>query len=766
MMGARQANPVAVPRSGIALLLPMFAIALFMSATLLFCVQPMIGKMLLPLLGGAPAVWVTCMVFFQAALLVGYGYSHLLTHHVKVRGQVLVHSLVLLLPLLFLPLAFSGDETATWDPAATPVWRLMALLAVRVGLPFVVVSTSAPLLQRWFSTIGHPSGKDPYFLYAASNAGSMLALAAYPAVMEPTMRLAEQSSFWRWAYIGFIVLVMACGAVVLKRAPEVAAAEAKAGPAAHEGAAEGDEAEPDRAIGLGDRLRWIGLSFVPSSMLLGVTTYVTTDIAATPLFWVLPLALYLLTFILVFAKRPPISHERSVAVLPFLTTITVLIYIGEFARPAWLFITPHLLLLFFASMVGHGALAKDRPPAKHLTEFFFWISVGGVLGGIFNGIVAPLVFDRVIEYPLAIALACLCRAESLRAPPEERRRDLLVPLALGAITAGLVLALRAWGMPSIKNDISFAIFALAVFVNHTTKKHPLRFALGVGAVLAASYFNYGAIGRTVYVARNFFGVVKVTHDETDKFVQIVHGSTLHGLQFLDPAKRNVATAYYHATGPLGQVIEMYRAHPAASSNAVIGLGAGAISTYARPGETWTYYEIDPIVEIVARDPRYFTFVHDSFPDPSALRIELGDARLKIRNAPDHGYGLLILDAFSSDSVPVHLVTREAMALYLAKLAPGGILAFHVTNRHLDLRPVFASVAHDAGLVLYGRSDLQVSDDLTVSNGKTGSRWLVAARDAETLRAIASDPQWERLEADPARRPWTDDFSNILSVYRW
>jgi hypothetical protein len=740
-----------------------FGATLFVSAALLFLVEPMVGKMLMPLLGGAPAVWITCMMFFQAALLAGYAFAHATLARLGVRRQASVQLVLVALALLTLPVGIRDSSVRFLEETRAPVFALFVVLASTVGPPFFVLSTMAPVLQRWFSELGQGGSKDPYFLYGASNLGSMLALAAYPALIEPWLGLAAQASAWRWGYVGLAALVVWCSVALARRGSD----ESTPHPAA--------EAESVQAIGVGRRVRWVGLSFVPSSLLLGLTTYITTDIAAIPLFWVIPLAVYLLSFVLVFSRRPPIPHELSVRALPLVASATALMIIVDATNPMFIIVSLHLATLFLASMVCHGELARDRPPTAHLTEFYLLISLGGVLGGVFNGIVAPALFRHVVEYPLAIVLACLCRrAVPSRAALNEsraRRLDLAFPAVLGALTAGLGLAGEAMKLDPEGHAFA-ALFAIPVFLNYGSLVRPPRFALGLAACLLGSSVFTGVLGRTIGIERNFFGVVRVTVDRSHRFNQIAVGNTLHGSQDHDPARRRTPLTYYTRSGPLGQVFDGLQSKRGSASSpgerttevAVIGLGAGSMAPYREPDEHWTYYEINPAVVSIAEDPRYFTFLADAFPDPSGLEIVLGDARLRLREAADASYDLVILDAFSSDAIPAHLLTREAIALYRAKMRPGGMLAAHISNRYLDLAPVFGALASDAGLFMRGRADMKVSE-AEQRDGKMPSLWVVLGENDAAFGSLASDPRWVVVKRRTPR-VWTDDYSNLMSVYSW
>jgi hypothetical protein len=710
-----------------------FAAALFVSALLMFSVQPMIAKAVTPLLGGAPAVWITCMLFFQALLLLGYAYAHASLRFLGARKQAALHLVLLLLPLLVLPVVVDAEVVRAFPRQSDPSWRLLLLLLAALGAPFFVLATSAPLLQGWFARVDQ---RDPYVLYAASNLGSVVALAAYPALVEPFVGLATQTRWWHGAYVVFVALSALCALSLMRARDVVPHGEATT-----------------MALGWRTRAAWFVWSFVPSAYLMSVTTYITTDVAPIPLFWVLPLLLYLVTFIVVFGKKDQNFSvaNRWLALGLSVAAVTLML---EAVTATWV----HLTTFFLAAMVCHGRLAQSRPEAGRLTEFYLWLSIGGVSGGLFNALVAPAVFSRIAEYPLALVLAALCRKRET----DERARPLAewgVPLGLGALTAGILLLARGSGPESLALRSAIAIPALA---NYATRKRPLSFALGLTCMLLASTLHTGVYGSTLFAERNFFGVVRVSRDPSGRFHQIVHGSVIHGRQYRDPARMREPLSYYHRKGPLGDVFTVLGSRLDGKNVAAVGLGAGAIASYRQPSQAWTFYEINPSVVRVAQNPAFFTFLRDAFPGGRGLRVELGDARLRLADAAPSSFGLIVLDAFSSDAVPTHLLTREAMRLYLEKLTPDGHLVFHVSNRYLDLVPVVARIARDSGLRARVRSDL-APDAALLSDGLTPSEWMVAARDPGALEAFASD--WRSAPED-ARPAWTDDYSNVLSAYRF
>ena len=747
------------------MLLIVFTVSMFVSATLLFLVEPMMAKMALPLLGGTPAVWNTCLVFFQAVLLAGYLYAHASTKWLGRRTQTVVHIGLALVPFAVLPLRIPPG----WEPPAqsTPVFWILGMLSVAVGLPFLLLSSSAPVLQRWFAESGHLASSDPYFLYAASNAGSLVGLLGYPLLLEPTLPLSLQSHLWGYGYAVFVAMLPVCGVMVWRRRPDIAASD--------EVPREAVELA-EKGTNWSERLRWIALAFVPSSLMLGVTTGLTTDVPAIPLFWVLPLALYLLSFVLVFARKPPLSHSWLNRRLPALILLSLFPAVSKSELPLVALLLIYLFTLFAVAMVCHGELARNRPKVSRLTEFYLWISFGGVLGGIFNSLIAPVVFSTVAELPIALIFAALLRprieakpvasaAESLK----WRRNDLLLPLTLGLCMVATIEGMAHFGLkPSRSLNILF--FGYSMLWCMSFGKRTLRFAAGLTALVSASLLYTGPFGQVLHTERSFFGVLRVSNDPAGKFRNLFHGVISHGMQSLDPAKSREPLAYYTKSGPAGSILRSLQAKTLYGNGgevrkarwAVVGLGAGAMACYRQEGETLTYYEIDPAVEHIASDPRYFTFLEQCAP---AAQIVLGDARLKLRDAKDGSYDLIALDAFSGDSIPLHLLTREALALYMRKLAPGGILAFHISSLYLRLAPTLGALAQNAGLVCLVGDDTGVSQ-AQIDAGKFPSTWLVMARSRADLGELAKEARWAPVDVRPGARIWTDDYSNVLTIIKW
>lgn len=765
---------MARPSTGPGCCLPLlFSLTLFCSAFLLFQVQPMVGKMLLPKLGGTPAVWNACMVFFQAALLAGYAYAHATSKWLGTRGSSLVHLVVLVLPLAVLPVVIGDDAFLSAVGSDNPIGVILAQLTVRVGLPFFVVSATAPLLQRWFADTGHPSAHDPYFLYATSNLASMLALFTYPVVVEPLLPLDEQSSYWMWGYVLFTGLVGVCVATLWAKG-EPNAEDSQPIPQV--------VAEP---VNWQRRLKWVFLAFVPSSLLLGCTTYISTDLAPIPLLWIVPLGLYLLTFIIVFAKWPLIPHRLACRLLPMsvLMLVLLLLMVAEIFRgmPIWGLLLIHLLTFFLAALVSHGELARDRPGTEHLTEFFLLMAVGGVLGGMFNALLAPIIFHRtgLTEYPVALVLACFARpivmgqGNSADSSVRFNVWDVLLPVAVGALAVGMLLLTRMIDLDpgQLRNGLASGLPCLIVY---TFADRVPRFGLGIAALLVASSINVDENRLTL--ERNFFGVVSVlethTHDGA-RFRQLIHGNTLHGqmrLDYVEADGRHEPLTYYHRTGPIGVTCEeWFKGKSGKLSVGVVGLGTGSLAYYARPGDVWVFYEIDPAIERIAADPRYFAFLSEC--RVGVPQVILGDAYLRLQEAPEASFDLLVLDAFSSDAIPVHLMTREAVSRYRSRLKPGGLIAFHISNRYLNLRPILAKLADDGGLVARCWRDTVEND--TNQLGKTASEWVIMAEREEYFGQVVwpqgvgktPDPRWERIRPKPNTPLWTNNFSNLLSALR-
>jgi hypothetical protein len=738
----------------------LFSLTSFVGALLLFAVQPMIGKMALPIFGGTPAVWNTSLVFFQGTLLCGYLLSYGLDRAGwNGRGRVCalyVSGFVALLALGYLtqPIVLAANVDRTQAPDAVPALVLLSVLLRSAALPLVLVAATAPLVQRSLALTGHRHAADPYFLYAASNAGSLLALLAYPFAIEPHLGLTAQSRLWKEMFLVLAALLVAC--IVIARWL-IGSRHAGNSPNALVLAQATGRVTP--AIWL----CWLALVFIPSSWLLGVTAYLTTDMASVPLAWIVPLALYLLSFILAFARSAAAFVHLAATTLPFLIVPLALVMSAGFVHLYW--IPLHLIAFFAGSVACHGALAQLRPETERLSNFYVMIALGGLLGGIWTAIIAPNLFDRIVEYPLAIVLSCLA-APMAKKPDNTLRlrewlRDFLFAGAVLLVAVAVVTNQAGLGDSALGALGLVVASGLAILACVTAKRKPIRFALVVAAVLTAGALAPGVSGRLLHIERNFFGVVRVTHDADLHVNRLFHGSTLHGQQSLDPELRRQPSTYFTRSGPIGRVfgaIEKRLDQPGARV-AIVGLGAGTLASYARPGQCWTFYEIDSAMERIASDPRFFTYLRDSAAD--TIDIILGDARQRLGSAPDHVYQVIVLDAFSSDAVPVHLLSREAIRLYRAKLSEGGLLAFNLSNRYLDLDPLMGRQAADAGLVCRIAYDLDVSE-AEKKTGKQPSIWAVMAENESDLGAISHDSRWQAPALWARSSIWTDDYSDMAS----
>ncbi len=744
----------------------LFTLAAFLAAALLFLVQPLMGKALLPHAGGSPSVWTTCMLFFQAALLAGYGLSHVVTQKLRPVAQVAAFGTLLVAAVLVSLRSAPLREAATAQPEA----RVLLSLAMSVGVPFVALSMVSPLLQRWFSTTGHRRARDPYFLSIASNAGSVFGLLAYPLAMERYLASSSQWQVWVGALVLAGVLLTCAGVAAIRRRSEH-------GDSPGTVQAEPPPSEPDAALTPGRRLHWLLLAMVPSSLMLGVTLHISTDIAAVPLLWALPLLLYLFSFMIAFAG-PRFGTARlwgrvlPLVVLPLAATILL-----RARSPAIVLIVMHLLVLLVAATMCHRRMAELRPHPARLTEFYLFMSLGGVLGGLFSALIAPRVFSTVLEYPLMLAAACALRPQMSEDWKGVAKRAVLEVVMIASCVA------IAWTAPRVADRW------LPDGIAHHTMYHGLiavgapmlclsllllaggsaRFAAALAAVLSIATYA-SPFGEVLARERTFFGVHLVTRQGAVH--RLLHGTTLHGIQIRsdDPdlaPLRNVPGTYYHHSGPIGEIISELRMQGRFKRAGFVGLGAGTMAAYAQPGTHTTFFEIDPAVARFAQDAPLFSFVSDARARGAVVDIVLGDGRLSLANEPDGEFDLIAIDAFSSDAIPVHLITREAVAMFMSKCNGRGVLAFHVSNRSFDLPPVLFAIANDLGLKVAYRNDNIVSRT-ELTEGKATSDWVVLAREWEDLGPIAHSTLWQR-PAPHANTPqdpllWTDDRSDVLRVF--
>ena len=961
--------------------LPLYAITLFVSAFILFLVQPIVGKIILPKLGGTPQVWNTCMVFFQMVLLAGYAYTHNAVTRLTLRQQLIAHVLLLALPLIILlPFPFAlgghfvvdpstGDEIlnprSLWgfrpELGSNPMISTLAILFTYAALPFLFVSTTAPLLQKWFVHTGHPASKDPYFLYGASNLGSMLSLIIYPILIEPYLKLAEQGWMYTFGYLFLTAFVLACAAMVWnskeviarphgehkpEHAPSAptapttaetgitavapgappapvpaptAATSVKPGAPPHRPKGGGKTHAPEQSIALPSedvsfarRARWIVLAAIPSSLMLGITTHITTDLSPIPIFWLIPLILYLGSFILVFMTWPIRWTEQAHPYVLFIQPVGIFVMImadvlnlagdTRFLVGA---IAAHVFGFFATTMLCHGELAKDRPSTKHLTEFYLCMSIGGMLGGMFNALIAPIVFKLgAWEFPLAIFASAIARpkmfdtgfldnffAAFFESQPDQPAK----PVQKGAKHIHAPTSVTANESLVSTLDIAWpvVIVVIAVVLSFVVPRHtavgriviygvplalaciclarPIRIGLGVGIILLAQVLLAGDADK-VYTDRSYFGLITVRQEDRAAipYRQLTHGHINHGLNFLPPKEGDrgkpekdfsrLATTYYHREGPVGRVMEGYNwfkgppntywadarmpanlvtalCADATSPNSVpmaafaaawseppiatIGLGTGTMASYGRPYQHVHFYEIDNLIlrlnlgmptrkilnykqysdhQKNAVRQTWFNYLDNAIARGSSVQVLMGDARLRmalpyrnhylseINGEPDDGggpegfYHMMVVDAFSSDAIPAHLLTKEAFQMYFNRLSKHGILCVHTSNRFVDLPKVVGAVSADLGLHALRGHDVTVKGDQ--EKGHYNSEWVMVARTADDLKVLTRDTDflaeyrrrtqgqrrdgedyWESVDSEP-RYVWTDDYYNLLSVVRF
>jgi len=700
----------------------LFIVTIFLGSALLFLVQPMAAKMILPRFGGSPAVWTTSMLLFQALLVAGYWFAHRIgrSGFIKITAIALASSLAL-------AFGVSRYRIADYVTGITVIDVLVAL-SLLVGLPFLALSMCSPTIQGLFASTSDERASKPYFLYAAGNAGSFLALVAYPFIVEPNLTLKQQFGLFKGGLLVLVVVLLFCSRFVPnlpKNTPRIG----------------------NSVVTNSQRFMWLVLAAVPSSLMLGLTAFATTNVAPVPLFWVAPLAVYLLTFVIAFSEKNPASSSGWARVLPLAVTPLAMIMILESSEPIGAVLAIHGIAFTVASLMCHTRLAETKPPAEKLTEFYLWLAIGGAVGGLFNAIVAPTLFATIAEYPIAVVAACMLRPAS---GDQSVRNDVLIGLTMLGATALIALGARMFELPATPLRTALVIGA-PVIVCFLFSSRVYRFGFAVGAVFLATHLTQvGTDDRILHADRSFFGVHRVLASEDSRFHSLTHGTTVHGIQ--DSQNPTTPLAYYTSGGPIGEVFARYEF----SDVGLVGLGVGSCAAHGRPGQKMTFFEIDPVVINIAQDPKLFTFLRDSMAD---VGIVQGDARLTLEKRDDGEFDLLVLDAFSSDAIPMHLLTREAFRLYFRKTTPTGIIALHISNRVLDLEPIVAKIAEDLGV---NASALESApNQRQYDEGMRPSIWMVIVRDpAHASKLIGWRPA-EPLADTPI---WTDDYSNILSAY--
>ncbi len=731
-----------------AIALPLFVLTIFVSAALLFSVQPMFAKMVLPRLGGSPGVWSVAMVVFQSLLLAGYAYAHALNRWLPGIPGIVLHIFVTLAAAATLPFSIASAGAPPSD--GEMLYTIMIFLTA-IGPAFFALSANGPLLQAWFIHSRHKSAHDPYFLYAASNIGSFLALFAYPFALEPLLTLGQQRQFWTYGYYALAVLLAVCGALIGRNWK-------------HTDLTQSDATADDEPITLWRILGWIGLSAVPSGLLVAVSQQISTDVASAPLLWVIPLALYLATFVIVFQPRPVIPHKWMVYIQPVFVAAVILTSALEVVDNIALILGVHLAAFFVTAMICHGELVQRKPAARYLTSFYLAMSFGGMLGGMFCGLLAPHIFNWVAEYPLLLVLSLLCRpgvsiSQALRKP--------LFAAAALAAAAGLATCAYMFGKIPVATWQTTQIWIvgglLAIALVLCAER--FRLALLIAACFAIIQY-FPADGRGRETVRSFFGVHKISESADGRYRILSHGTTIHGAQEIRDAKGERLTGrpepitYYFEGGPIAAAVRSAREITGGPLKiGVVGLGSGAMMCHAREGDDWRYFEIDADVVRIARNTRWFSYLSEC---GAKAPIILGDARLTMEKEPDGQFDALLIDAFASDAIPVHLMTREAVALFQKKLKPTGLLIMHISNRHMELASEVAGIAAANGMVT-ASEDIDEKDMAGANSDEYRFDFTVAilANSPEGLAPILKQKGWDTLEPTPGQRLWTDDYSNLL-----
>lgn len=727
---------------------PLFATTLFLSAFLLFSVQPMVGKALLPLLGGGPSVWNTAMVFFQLLLLVGYFYAYLLSKLPSVRMQALIHlGLLVAAGAIALPLSLTAGSEP--PPDGPLIWQLKIMLGM-VAAPFFVLSASAPLLQRWFSLSSHEEAARPYSLYAASNAGSLIALLAYPFIIERTTGLGQQAEGWTYGYAALAILgllVVLAGGLFKK--PDVPVTD--------------DEPEPVVMT----RMIWVFLAFIPSSLMLGYTTYVTTDVTSAPLLWIIPLSLYLLSFIVAFSDKPFMQLETTRSFHAVFLLFFLWFAMVSVAGSRLPILIIHGLLFFFTALLCHQELSRLKPSPRHLTGFFLYVSIGGALGGLFNSFLAPLIFPLPYEYVIVIVLSGFARMmatdqtfrqawrsakQSLTPSSEKTFKDFF--LFPGLIIIGSASAI----IPTTSFNVLLATFV--VLFAFPLNERRWAFALTILLIVACKpLIPWQVAARKTFIERNYYGIHMV--EDVKPIRKLTHGTTVHGAQAMNPEYATTPITYYYTGSGGADAFALLDKRQGPQKIAAMGLGVGSIGCYRKADRSFDFYEIDPSVAALAQNTEYFTYLSKC---QSPYRIILGDARLKIAEAPDQAYDMIFIDVFSSDNIPIHILTREAVSLYLRKLKPDGMIVFHTSNRYFALEPEIEWIGNELGLSFLMKS---------AQGGVIGlsgiqyypTKYAVLTKNNSTLESLTHQ-KWSTLPLDVNKEPWSDNYANVLRALRF
>jgi len=762
-------------------LLIFYSTAIFLSAFLIFLIQPVIGKMLLPYVGGSPAAWNSCMFFFQALMLAGYGFTHFSLKRAGIRSQAFILLAVAATTLFFLP----PDLIVDTQIPENPIFWVLKKLFQTIALPFFLLAGLSPLLQVWFSKTTHDNSADPFFLYAASNAGSFFALLLYPIVIEPMLDLSHQAKLWMYLYYFLLVLLVFCRLFI--KSSKI------------ENDISCNETAEFKSIAKNTVSLWILAAFIPSSLLLSVTYFITSDIAPVPLLWIIPLLLYLATMSIAFSKYNPAEYRIDKLAL-FAVLVFPLSYFVKAGHFVLLSIPLNIFVLFSISLYCHSYLAKTRPSVKHLTSFYTFISLGGMLGGLFNSIISPLLFNSFIEYPLVIAASAFFIQKTAFSTENIQNNKFCRTSLAVAIMSAIVTAFALHGVAKISITDLYRKFALAsaynidmepfatilsllrqsegiittlilvaiaVFPIALMRKWP---AFSLTAFIGIAFLTMSAIeisesAPVIFKSRNYFGqkVVKLLNNGKKK--TLTHGSTLHGMQSFSGNMRYKPLSYYHPLGPAGDIFELPQARKADARVAIIGLGIGSLAAYSTPGQEFTFIDIDPeIITIAAETDVLFSYISDN---ASQCRLICGDGRLKLAEEPDGKFDLIVIDAFSSDSIPVHLVTDDAVRLYMKKLNETGILAFNIANRYISLSSVLNAIAKNQQLAILTVIDKGFSRKLQENRFRDTTEYVVMSRAIGSIKSLLEikNKVWHEPEEKHLTSLWTDSYSSILPLLK-
>ena len=733
------------------------SIGVFLSAGLVFLIQPLFARLLLPEFGGSPSVWNTCTVFFQATLLLGYCYTWLSTKWLPTVVQIVVHCCLLLLTLTQLPIGLRLLEV----DVASPALQLLIMLTLSIGGPYFAVSTTTPLLQHWFSKSLHKLARDPYFFYSISNCGSIFGLLAYPFVVERLFELETQGLAWSIGYGILVSLTILCG-LLTAGTLSPRAAKFFIDDADNAAAVEESSSVPklvDRPMTGFRRLRWVVLALVPSAMMLAVTTRITTDVAAVPLFWVLPLVAYLATYINAFARKPLLKFERLLPILfPALMVAAWMSLVGPGSQLRAGF---EIIIFLICGIVLHGELAADRPSTRYLTEYYFWMSLGGCLGGTLVGIIAPSVFPSYVEFPLILVLAALTQQECPVVSTGSLYRGVrVVGTVILCGTAMVACFAHVWAssLATTSQFVGFAALGVFFLMNNS---RGIALALALVLIPPALLPDTNSLARK----RTFFGVHEVTYEEdTDIGLRVhllAHGTTIHGEQVIAPAElQKIPRTYYVPTGPIGEALTLAGAEKDTRHVALIGLGSGALMTYSKQGDQFDFFEIDPAVRDIAQDPNLFTYLSCG---EGKQRVIIGDGRIKLAETEEGTYDVIVLDAFGSDSIPIHLLTADALDIFMSRLKNDGTLIIHISNRHMDLEPVPGRYASERNLPALA-SIKAATTELELAQGQRPTHAVVISKSERLISELARLKDWH-----PPRRNaslWTDSHSSVLDVLKF